>query len=533
LNLPQGHIELRIREFLGRRSRGIKCLLLVAGCWLLVPQFDSFAQTGPGGVGNSINNLLWLKADYGVTTAVNGSPVSIWLDQSGNANNANQGIVNLQPKYISSATNGKPAILFNNLTDGIYDYLNLASGFSNFTGGISALIVVRPIAAGNWDNFLNLDISSNPTFENIGLMRYAANNDLFYDVTVNSISNGSLTGTNAITNGSYQIFGFRQNGGTPPSTSTARLYRNNAFLTTGTVNIPTNIVRDHNYIGHDSWGTGDMTAEIAEIIIYNFTMNRAQNYIIENYLSSKYGIALASNDYFSWDATYGNDVAGIGRLDASNLHDNATSAGILNLSTPSGLGNGDYLLFGHDNGSITSWTGAETPSSGIMKLPREWRLSETNDIGTASFTFDVSLLPAPPDATCVSYVLLIDADGNFNAGSTVLDLTSLVGNLYRRTLVSTVHGDYVTIGVRRAPTASITPDPAQMCVGGTLNMNGNPTGGSGTYTTHAWTGNTSPLSATNIQNPTFSTTSAGTYNLTYTVTDERGCTGSDNISVTV
>ena len=42
-----------------------------------------------------------------------------------------------------------------------------------------------------------------------------------------------------------------------------------------------------------------------------------------------------------------------------------------------------------------------------------------------------------------------------------------------------------------------------------------------------------PLSSVNIQNPTFSTNTANTYNLTYTVTDNKGCTGSDIVSVTV
>ena len=64
-------------------------------------------------------------------------------------------------------------------------------------------------------------------------------------------------------------------------------------------------------------------------------------------------------------------------------------------------------------------------------------------------------------------------------------------------------------------------------------MNGNPAGGSGTFSSHLWSGNTTPLSSVNIENPTFSTTTANTYNLTYSVTDSKGCTGSDGIMVTV
>ncbi len=90
-----------------------------------------------------------------------------------------------------------------------------------------------------------------------------------------------------------------------------------------------------------------------------------------------------------------------------------------------------------------------------------------------------------------------------------------------------------TITVNENPTASISPASAEICGGETLSLNGNPSGGSGTYSYHEWTGNTSPLTATNIVNPDFSTTTGGAYHLTYTVTDDVGCQGSDMIEVNV
>lgn len=80
---------------------------------------------------------------------------------------------------------------------------------------------------------------------------------------------------------------------------------------------------------------------------------------------------------------------------------------------------------------------------------------------------------------------------------------------------------------------SILPDPAEVCAGANLNMNGNPSGGTGNYVTHFWSGDTAPLDDVNTQTPVFSTVTLGAYNLTYTVTDDNGCTSNDNITVTV
>ena len=59
----------------------------------------------------AISTQLWLAADVGVTR--NGLHVTAWADQSGKGNNATQtGAITLQPTYISSWKNNKPAIYF-------------------------------------------------------------------------------------------------------------------------------------------------------------------------------------------------------------------------------------------------------------------------------------------------------------------------------------------------------------------------------------------------------------------------------------
>jgi len=125
-----------------------------------------------------------------------------------------------------------------------------------------------------------------------------------------------------------------------------------------------------------------------------------------------------------------------------------------------------------------------------------------------------------------------------NIQNPVLSATAPAGTYSLAYTVTDSNGcigiDTETITVHSRPTASITPDPAEVCEGSTLQLNGNPSGGSGSYTTHLWTGDTAHLSSTNIQNPVLSATApADTYSLTYTVTDSNGCIGTDMITVKV
>jgi len=93
--------------------------------------------------------------------------------------------------------------------------------------------------------------------------------------------------------------------------------------------------------------------------------------------------------------------------------------------------------------------------------------------------------------------------------------------------------DTQDITVYELPTANIVSGAVtNLCPGAQLQLDGNPSGGLAPYT-HLWTGNTAPLNSTTIQTPQFQTTITGTYNLTYKVTDDRGCSNSATTSVIV
>ncbi|HVN59277.1 MAG TPA: PKD domain-containing protein [Bacteroidales bacterium] len=134
-------------------------------------------------------------------------------------------------------------------------------------------------------------------------------------------------------------------------------------------------------------------------------------------------------------------------------------------------------------------------------------------------------------------------DGAVYSGTTSQQLTlvnvplSYNSNQYRLALkayCSTTYTSAATLTVHANPVVDFSAvSPIAACGGVPVVLNGNPTGGSGTYTQHTWTGDVGPLNNYFIQSPTFNSQIAGTYNLNYKVRDSNGCTANNNLVVNV
>ncbi|NOQ25940.1 MAG: T9SS type B sorting domain-containing protein [Bacteroidales bacterium] len=190
---------------------------------------------------------------------------------------------------------------------------------------------------------------------------------------------------------------------------------------------------------------------------------------------------------------------------------------------------------------------------------------DVNDCFKRDADVDIIGLPNPtvgitpdPAAVCENTNLVMNGNPAGGSGTYVTHLWTGVGaafldnvNIVNPTFNSATDGSYaltytvtddngcegtdnITVTVNDNPTASIFPDPAEACEGENLVMNGNPAGGSGTYLTHLWTGvGAAFLDNVNIVNPMFNCPTDGSYALIYTVTDDNGCEGTDNITVKV
>jgi PKD repeat protein len=134
-------------------------------------------------------------------------------------------------------------------------------------------------------------------------------------------------------------------------------------------------------------------------------------------------------------------------------------------------------------------------------------------------------------------------DNAIYGGSTSQQLTvsnvpiALNGNQYRLALKAkciTINSTGATLTVNPNPVVDFSAvNPIHACGTVPLIINGNPTDGSGIWSTHLWTGDIGPLNNYFVQSPTFTSQIAGTYALNYKVKDSKGCYGNGDVTVIV
>jgi hypothetical protein len=401
---------------------------LIIGVLLLFPLFV-LGQTGPAGVGSSTTNILWLRSND--ISQANNTAVSSWADQSGNSNSITQPTSTYQPLFITNQQNGFPVVRFT--TD---DRLRKTS-FSSFPTSAITVFMVNKTGDSGDGPFSYASTASNNDF-----LIFSSDNYRLY--RGGSLVTSGVSGNN----NAWHIIDVSWRG----SDGAAALWKDGNSAYTGTLASGTSITSNGclAIAGEQDSQDGNYQAsqfhdgDFLEIIVFNTSLNSAERIIVANYLAAKYNLTI-SNDFYSYQGTHSHEVAGIGRFDASNTHTAAMSAGILQIENPSAMTtNGEYLLFGHDNASISSWTTTEAPSVGnIERIAREWRMDETGTVGTIDFKISNTNLPAL-NSGYTKYAVMVDSDGDFTSGASVYEL-SLSGSDYVRTGISFNDGDYITI----------------------------------------------------------------------------------------
>ena len=408
--------------------------------------FLLFSQipTGPGGVGNSGNNGLWLKADD--INLSDGTQVAVWDDRSGNNNHATNSLTAEQPDFrLSSSINGRPSLHFDGILDQmIIDDADILDG----TVGITFYTVIRPDnldtrPRGILGKRTNQDIASNYAYT----FFFFNSNRLFLDVDLmnNRFSTSPITFSS---NNNYML-GFDFDGARASGVRSRILSAGNVIKVSADSATILPASNEPLVLGglnedYNNGGQKRLGGDYAEVIHYNRSLNTAERKIVENYLGAKYAITIA-NDLYTHQGAYAGEVAGIGRDDATNLNNDAKGSAMVRINSPSSLDDGDFMIWGHNESSIDAFDTIDVDKIEIeTRMSRVWSITKTNDVGTVDVIFDHSeFSPISP----TDLRLLIDRDGDGFADNDVTPLLgSVTGSLITFTGVSFANNDKFTLG---------------------------------------------------------------------------------------
>jgi len=335
---------------------------LITTIFLVVKLTLTFAQTGPGGIGTSSTNVLWLRADQGLPPLIaNGDPVSAWNDISGNANHSAQATGANQPLYISAGINGLPTIRF----DG-NDYLTVpdADNLDN-TNGVSIFVVAKP------------DVVSNPA-KGLVSKRVDSSTERAYSLFIGENSNSYIifdAGNNRIRGSSSyttdpQIFSAVYNG--TLGSNQSKIFSNGTLYTQGTGPLSLGNYSSNLLIGilNPGYAQG-LAGDISEVIVYRSSLNFAERSIVEAYLGNRYNISLGNTSYSS--TTFNQDIVGIGFSEGDKLSNTPNvGSGILLSERNNTLDEANEFVFAGHDGTVHGHNISDLPTIPGVNLDQRW-----------------------------------------------------------------------------------------------------------------------------------------------------------------
>ncbi len=218
---------------------------------------------------------LWLRSDLGIT--LNGSDVSAWADQSGNANNAAQAVALLQPAFVNGGwSNGLHSV---NFVRANTEYLNVtvASGSTSNSYSCFAAITQR-----NPTTNIQMLLSTFGGSADFGPMTPVnPSND------VGILNGGTWRGAAAGDAASGEQF---LSWVIDAAATSVKTYRNGVLLGTDATYVPTNM-RFGSTTTVGCYRTGavhNFDGECAELFLYEGVLTAQELAVVHNYLDVRY-----------------------------------------------------------------------------------------------------------------------------------------------------------------------------------------------------------------------------------------------------
>ena len=443
----------------------------------------SFVTCGPGGV--NTNLALWLRADEevysdaGSTLANDNNDVLQWNDQSSPASNGSEidlgGSGPVEPTYQTNELNFNPIVRFSDPNSNNSSYIETST--NSVTGNFSLISVFatgqNQGTSGNFTNspaLISTAVNSSTSDYAMGMFNgtiwvNASTSAGFNAQTAGTYNNNFFhiaTATRVQSSGAINLFVDSQSAATGTGSTTA-LNGGSTFS-----------IGNHS----DPNVSAQFAGDIAETIVFSTALTSDERNRVESYLALKYGLtrngtddgstgSVDERDYRAadggviWDydgqgTTYYNDIFGIGRDDLSCFEQTQSksenSDALVTFNLPGGFATSDaFILSGNDNAAIENPDNEEYNSSQVSsRLNREWRVQETGTVGSIQVIFDMASITGPLGLGTNNLSLLrlmVDDDGDFTSGTTLISPTSFNGTTNTVTFtVDFTNGQYYTLG---------------------------------------------------------------------------------------
>ncbi len=246
---------------------------------------DAGARDAPDSGSVDPDLVLWLRADVGLETTSAGA-VSTWRDQSGHQRDAVQTNAAWRPQR--NAVTPPAVVGF----DGVDDHLAVASGFADFTTGLTAFVFARtrkttPLHAARFFDFAP---SYGSLASSLLFVRFGGGDELLFQTYQSGTVGPYVDAPGAVVDGSWIIYSVVMSPGAPSSFVDATLFTNGVARATAKVHPPDVTSRGSNFIARSNLGAVDtwLAAEIAELRLYRRALGASERSTIEAELHARW-----------------------------------------------------------------------------------------------------------------------------------------------------------------------------------------------------------------------------------------------------
>jgi RHS repeat-associated protein len=425
---------------------------------------------------------VWLKADQGVTTDTNGL-VSVWRDQSGNANDVFQSITSCKPLWTNGVVpqSGKPAIEFDGVQDGVTGDFLLGTNHIGITNAYTSFIVYSRADHNDLTEKVPAMIGA-PMDSNNTRGYYLSGNEMSFSAWENDYH----TGFN-LPNDSYRIWSIRMN----TNKTVLDSYDNDGAThrhystTTAGIGMPSSLY----FVGGLGSAARNFRGDIAEVIEYRGQLSDFDRQSVEDYLEQKYLTSSGAGYTYQW------------KHNGTNITSASGSAGehseTLSLQSVSIADQGSYSVVVTNIGGMASSSEAtlvviQVPTITVQPVSQEAATNTSvilSALATGSPTLSyqwrrngINLLNAGNVSGADTASLTLGSVTQGHAGVYSLRVTNFAGS---------VISSNANVSIIVPPSITVQPTSQVACMGSVVTLTASASGGAVSY---HWLKNGSPLS---------------------------------------